>query len=461
MQAPPPENPPLTDVAIIGGGAAGALAAIHLLRADRSLRVRVVEPGPSLGAGVAYATGDPGHLLNVTAGGMSAFADDPDHFVRYLREQGLDDDGRLPLAARFVPRMFYGRYLRDTLAACTADGSSHLRDEAVDVAGSGPYAILLASGRVLHAWSVVLATGNAPRGLPVAGGDAATGVAHAWDWQALSRVPPDADVCIVGSGLSMADAVVSLACNGHRGRIRVLSRHGLMPLSHAGGRGPAGEVDALLPLGLRDRLRTLRTWAAADAAEGRPWQWTMDRLRPHGTRLWRSLGEVEQRRFLRHAQRYWDIHRHRIAPAVAGQLDALRATGRLDIHAGRLLSISSGTDRGRAGGLDIAFRPRGRDTVEHLRADRVFACTGIETRLSHMPSRLPAALAARGMAVAGPHGRGLATDADGALVSTGGHVQPHLLAVGSARIGQLWESTAVPELRVQAAALAGRLTAAS
>jgi len=446
------------DVAIVGAGAAGMLTAIHLRRADPDIRLCLVDPRARSGEGAAYSTQDPGHLLNVPAAGMSAFADDPDHFVRYLsaREPDAAPD---ELATRFMPRMAYADYLRDTLATWSGP-PHHLRTEVVDIAGDGPYQLVLASGGTVDARSVVIAPGNVPRGLPVDLGEGCA-VARSWDYGAVSAVHADDDVCIVGSGLSMADAVVSLAGRGHRGRIRVLSRHGLLPLAHATSRAAAEPVDGLVGLGLRGRMRALRASAAADVARGRPWQWTMDRLRPHCGRLWSSLDAADQRRFLRHVQRYWDVHRHRIAPAVYHQLESALEGGQLDVRAGRLLSISSRAGPGQAGGVEIAFRPRGRERVETLQADHVFACAGIETRLSHMPGPLLPALSRRSRVVAGAHGLGMATDGDGALLDAQGSVQPHLLTLGSPRIGQLWETTAIPELRVQAATIARRITAAS
>jgi uncharacterized NAD(P)/FAD-binding protein YdhS len=72
-------------IIIIGGGASGVLLALHLLRGpDRRFEVTIIERRAELGAGVAYATNHPDHLLNVRASNMSAFPDDPGHFVRWL-----------------------------------------------------------------------------------------------------------------------------------------------------------------------------------------------------------------------------------------------------------------------------------------------------------------------------------------------------------------------------------------
>ena len=79
----------LTRFVIVGAGASGALMAAHLLRRNSGgVSVTIVEKRADLGRGLAYATGNPNHLLNVRAANMSAFADDPDHFWRWLAAQG-------------------------------------------------------------------------------------------------------------------------------------------------------------------------------------------------------------------------------------------------------------------------------------------------------------------------------------------------------------------------------------
>src|SRR5690606_37202768 len=204
------------------------------------------------------------------------------------------------------------------------------------------FRVHLANGSSASARRVVLAIGNASRPLPGYLQHPGMRLVEAWDYAAVQGIDPDASVCILGSGLSMVDAALSLAACGHRGPTHVLSRHGLMPLPHArtGPQHGTG-VDDLLPLGIRERWRVLRSRIDAAVASGEPWQWSFDRLRRHGQVLWQSLDDSQRRRFLRHAVRYWDIHRHRIAPEVAATLDALRASGQLQVTAGRLQSITA------------------------------------------------------------------------------------------------------------------------
>jgi uncharacterized NAD(P)/FAD-binding protein YdhS len=453
-----PEDPVHTrsagrTIAVIGGGAAGTLVAIHLLHAGAGrLRPLVIEPRALLGEGVAYSTRDPAHLLNVRAGNMSAFGAEPGDFVRHVEASAPDADPSAdapePIAQRYLPRRHFSAYLRQTLARLAAPDDMHVRDEVVDVEGDGPYVLHLRSGARLAADAIVLATGNAPRP-PLA---ASPRVVQAWDHAAIAAIGAGEDIAIVGSGLSMVDVVVTLAGRGHRGRIDVVSRHGLLPLPHAAIGGASGDVADLLGLGLRERVRALRADAARLQREGAPWQLAMDRLRPHGVALWQSLDAAAQRRFLRHVVRHWDIHRHRIAPEVGARVDASLASGQLRVHAGRVRSLDAGVD-----GVTLSLRRRGSEVDTTLAVARVVDCTGIETRLAAMPGALFPALARRGRIRAGAHGLGLDVTGEGAVLDAGGTPSPSLFTIGTPRLGSEWETTAIPELRTQAAAIARRL----
>ena len=97
--------------------------------------------------------------------------------------------------------------------------------------------------------------------------------------------------------------------------------------------------------------------AAARAKVG--WRAAVDSLRPHSHALWQGLDADEQRRFLRHARPWWDVHRHRIAPEVArdGRADGRR--GRLEIVAGRIISAATTADDG----IEVEYRRRGAQRI--------------------------------------------------------------------------------------------------
>jgi uncharacterized NAD(P)/FAD-binding protein YdhS len=117
---------------------------------------------------------------------------------------------------------------------------------------------------------------------------------------------------LVGTGLTMVDLALSLDAAGHTGRIIALSRRGLVPRGHADYEPVTVEKEEV-PTG---NVRVLWRWLRRRGAEV-GWRAAIDSLRPHSHPLWQSLSGDEQRRFLRHARPWWDVHRHRIAPEVA------------------------------------------------------------------------------------------------------------------------------------------------
>ena len=408
--------------------------------------VLLIESGDQPGCGVAYATSQAEHLLNVAAANMSILPEQPDHFVRWLVDQGQPTER---LGDRYMPRRLYGRYLHAQLEHAQTHGVRLHRGRVVALEHGPPDCLRLADGDVVNARAVVLAIGNTPHRLPVP--HEGINVVDAWNDVALAAIPTEQNIAIVGAGLSMVDTALTLSANGHRGRIDAFSRHGLAPLAHDYDHDHAElDIDAFAALPLRARLHQLRTLIAEHPR--RPWQAAMRSLRGPAQRLWQSLDQPDQRRFLRHVVRYWDIHRHRIAPQVAATLDAMRASGQLHLHAGRPCRLLMNKD-----GVEVIFVPRHESTETSLQVDCVINATGLETHLEQSSDPLLRSLIGTGRARSGPHGRGLDTAVDGSVLDRSGAAQASLHTLGSPRIGSLWESIAIPDLREQAANLATHL----
>ncbi|MEL1266327.1 FAD/NAD(P)-binding protein [Pseudoxanthomonas putridarboris] len=455
-----PPLPPC-DIAIVGGGAGGVLTAIHALHAAATpARIVLIEPNGTLAQGVAYATPYAEHLLNVPARRMSAFDDAPEDFLDFVVDTTPDGGpGRDTLGQQYVERRRYGDYLRDRLRRAIAASPATLtvvqdRVASMDLDEHGATLVLEGHGR-LRAAGVVLAVGNTPKPLPARGAPQLpeSRSLAAWDFAAVKRIPANEEICIVGSGLSMVDTVLSLADNGHRGRIHVLSRHALLPLAHAAHAVADFDPEPLLAMDLRRRMRFLREAARQAVAAGLPWQAVMERIRPHGQALWQSMSISDQRRFLRHGVRQWDVHRHRIAPQVHAQLRALLENGQLQLHRGRLDTVVAHGDR-------IRVTARLRDgRAEQFDVDTVVNATGVELRAQTMRNPLLHDLLGKGLAQPGPHGIGLKAARDGRLVDAEGASHARAFVIGSLRIGCVWESIAVPELRGQAETAARQLLA--
>ena len=448
------------DIAIIGGGAGGVLTAIHALHlAGAGVRIALIEPTARLAQGVAYATRHAEHLLNVPARRMSAFDGQPDDFVDFLvAREG--EAAREAIAVSYAQRRHYGDYLRDRLQRARETAAAHFEvlqdrvtslDEADDMLRLG-----LESGGSIRVRGVAMAVGNNPKPLPARGasGLPRQSVLEAWDFDAIKQIPADAEICIAGSGLSMVDTALSLVANGHRGRVHVLSRHALLPLAHTKHALADFDAEALLGMPLRQRMRVLRAAVRDADHQGLPWQAVMESARPLVQKLWLTLSHEDQRRFLRHVVRYWDVHRHRIAEPVSEQLQALQASGQLRVHRARLQRVWRDGDA-----LRLLGREAGGGNVQWTIAAVVNA-TGVETRASALRNPLLQQLQADGLARSGPHGLGLDSSVPGdRLCAAGGQPQARLGVLGSLRIGSLWESLAVPELRQQAQALATQVVA--
>ncbi|WP_035988378.1 FAD/NAD(P)-binding protein, partial [Leptolyngbya sp. KIOST-1] len=451
-------NSSTATIAILGAGFSGSLVAAHLLKtAHRPLVIKLVERRPEAGQGVAYSTPNPRHLLNVSAGKMSAFPDEPGHLLRWLNYNRSALAGFFPKgfdASSFVPRAVFGLYVQSILAEAEASAPSTVRlervnDEAVGIAPQNQgVQVALAGGKTIAADRLVLALGNAPSGLPA---DPPDYLRHAWSWNALDGLDADAPVLLVGTGLTMVDMVISLHSRGHRGPIVALSRRGLAPLSHRSAQPyPSFLTPETAPTTVRGLVRRLRREVDTATAYGYDWRGVVDALRPITQDLWQQLPRPEQRRFLRHLTPYWDVHRHRIAPEIDAVIQSLQQSGQLTIAGGRIVNYESVPE-----GVRVTYRPRRARATKALMVSRVIQCTGAQVDYGRSPHPLIASLRDQGLIRPCALGLGLDTAAeDGAVLDGQGQRSPWLYTLGTPRKGQLWETTAVPELRQQSLALA-------
>jgi uncharacterized NAD(P)/FAD-binding protein YdhS len=262
------------------------------------------------------------------------------------------------------------------------------------------------------------------------------------DW--WQRLPANADVLFVGTGLTMVDQCLLLRERGFRGTMHAVSRHGLLPQAHLAHRAEpqgaklspdGGEVSAMLAA------------VRAQAAGADDWRAVMDGLRSITQALWKAWSPTQRSRFLRHAASFWNVHRHRMAPAVAAQIEGLRRSGQLVVHRGRLESL-----RRQEGKVAAHIHARQPETVS---ADLVVNCTGFE-RCTTEASPFLASLIHAGIARPDPGRLGIEVD-DNSEVIGSGEAGGGLYALGPLTTGWHWEITAVPDIRVQARAVAERI----
>ncbi len=446
-------DPKRPSVAIIGGGASGVLMAAHLL-ADpaRELHVTLIEKAGRVGRGLAYSTSHDEHLLNVPARGMSAFADQPRHFLDWLRTRRPDvpDDGWI-----FAPRAEYGRYLAHVLEQAGRSRAGRLtvlNETVLDLVETETgVAVALGDGGSVSADFAVLAVGHEVR--PAR----SRGVAVRLGSEADTPLDPDAAVMILGSGLSMVDVWLSLADAGHTGPITVLSRNGLLPRSHRN--LPPIEIGAAdVPFGtsLTHVVKWFRGLVADTERQGGDWRSVVDGLRPHNQRLWQSWSEPTRRQFLRHLRAWWNVHRHRLAPDLHQRLDAAIRSGQVSLVAGEFLDVVQSGE-----GAVATIRPRGGTVTREVTVDRVYDCGGVSVDISASTNPVVAELVRRGRARPDALHIGLDVTDACAMLGADGTPSERIQVIGPLTRGQFFEIEAVPDIRRQAANIAARILAAT
>ncbi len=393
-------------LAIIGGGASAVLLLAHMAR-EKALpeSIAVFDRSGIFGRGVAYGTDNTAHLLNVRARGMSAYHTAPGHFAEWaeaFRYTPLD----------FVSRKNYALYLQDILA-----GALHVFEERGTAVAFIPASVtrsvrsgeiykLSAQDQSHEADRVVLATGNAaPVLVPGTENLAPADGFHAGPW-GIDYGAIRGDVLLLGTGLSAVDAVMALQAAGFAGNITAVSRHALLPAPHVDPLDYPVFIKAEdAPRSALRLLRLIRSETIRAGAQGVPWQAVIDSLRPVTDDVWQALPAAEREKLRRRLMSFWNIHRHRMPPQAAAALAQLREQGRLRLARDSVRAVEKTPSglrvQGRAGSYNAAH---------------VINCLGYNPQA-------PAGL-------------------------------EYTHALGPPLSGRLLETTAIPEIRAQACALA-------
>ncbi|WP_278407793.1 FAD/NAD(P)-binding protein [Pseudomonas rhodesiae] len=453
------------DVLIIGGGLSGTMLAVQLLRLPGRRQILVIEPRAELGRGEAYSAVELGHTLNGNAARMSVDPDNPDDLTQWLTEHiaagGWPESAEqaVPISELFPPRGLFGVYAQQRLAEAKARSAStveHVRAEVIDVQMDADSTLLtLDNGQRLRGNFAVLATGMFPAARTPQTHSSGVNAAAVdpWDVATMRRLDPRSTVLIIGSGLTMVDAVVSLEQAGHRGPIEIFSRHGLLP--HVRRQPPAWDDFLAADPALRSPrqlLRELRRQCSIAQAQGIDWQAPLDTVRAHIGRLWSQASEREKRQFVRHVRPWWESHHHRSPPLSAQLVARLHEEGRLRIRAASFKGLVPAQS-----GVTIAVRQRGEQTLTQVTGAALINSSGIEYDWRRVVRPLPQQLLKRGLIQPGPLALGIAADASGAVLDAQGQVSARLFAMGPPLRGMWWESTAVTDVALQAKALASKL----
>jgi uncharacterized NAD(P)/FAD-binding protein YdhS len=146
---------------------------------------------------------------------------------------------------------------------------------------------------------------------------------------------------------------------------------------------------------------------------------------------------------LRRLQPYWDAHRHRIPDEVYAVVKQMQIEQRLDVAAAQEISVRPASE-----GFHVATTGMDRQR-ERLEVSWIVNCTGPETNLVAANVPILESAVKEGIARYDPLGIGLVIDHRHATEPTG-----RVFAIGPLCRGCLWETIAMPEIRVQAKLIA-------
>jgi uncharacterized NAD(P)/FAD-binding protein YdhS len=449
-------------IAIIGAGFCGTVLAANLLRRPPAsdTEILLIERGAVMGRGVAYAVHDCPYLLNVPAGRLSADSQDPLQFLRFaqrtLPEANAED---------FLPRQLYGDYLQDVLLQAERESLPHIKltrvfGEVTHISqpeGAPSLSLSFAGRESVQAQCAILALGNPPPPLLPWAEPVRNHPAYRDDpWTLPKNLSSKHSVLIIGNGLTMADVAFSLTRDAARApRLTTVSRRGLIPLPqstfHASAvQGGAEFFDGAASI--RQVFSASRQLARDVEHLGGDWREVVTFIRNLAPSIWQRLPEPERRRFVRHLQGYWDVHRHRLPPQLAERVDSLRRSGMLEINAGRIEQLAPEGDR-----LRVTWRPRGRSATDTFVVDAVINATGPDYVVKRSRNPLLQALHRDRLVSEDPLDLGLRTTLEGACVAADGSAGENLFYLGPMLRAGHWEATAATELRNHAERLARHL----
>lgn len=440
-------------IGIIGGGFSGCLLAHHLLENTKDLQVVVFNKSSRIGPGLAYQPQSSTMLLNVKAGKMSAFPSIPTDFVDWLMEHNhYPLKTKTEISNSFVGRELYGQYLEaiwNNTHEKYTDRISIIAEEVLDVLKPDKEFIIQTKNNTLHAQYCVLATGNELPRNPSIRNNSFYGSPNYFQnpWSIDCELIDDQKpILIIGTGLTMVDTVHYLREKNKNGTIYCISPHGFKIL-------PQGEVentfDSILhKIKIEDRLDSLLAEFNLAKKEIAKKNGSLESLinyfRPYTGKLWQGFTTEEKSFFLRHLRHKWGVARHRIPPISHQQIKQELAEKNLIILAGIIKDFDEKTAE-----INVNYRSPLTHSVASIKVSCVINCTGPEADISKIPQGLLAKLYKNQLIVSDELLVGIQVSVSDFKVKNT-HNTEHFYAIGNLLRGELWESTAINELREQA-----------
>lgn len=393
-------------VAIIGCGASGTMTLANLVRFAKygELEITVFHHGTPLACGIAYSTQLDSHLLNVTASEMGVWAGNKNDFYEWLQKYHPGKYHEKSL----VPRKIFGEYLKAILA------------ETKHIAETKNIKVIFINQEItklpIGFDHICLALGNKLRKFDL----------HESEFD----VTLVKHIAIAGTGLSMIDVALWLDELNYREKITLISLNGKLPYPHS----LATKVKVINTARPGDDLATVLEKFRQMVEQYHDWRSVVDSFHTHCNQIWHRWSLADKKEFLTKYNSEWGLLRHRIALEMDQQTRNFFDKIKLEIINSKIDSVTTADNRYKVILSD----------GQYINCDKVINCMGLNLDARVHP--IYADLINKGVL--------RASDVKTGVVPP---QQDNLHIIGSALIGYLFESIAIPDLRHQAVTIARKI----
>lgn len=456
-------------IGIIGAGFSGLMTAVQLIRkSNQPCEILLIEKEQNIGRGVAYNAYSDKHLLNVSTKKMSAFPDHPEHFLDWVMQQDdFAEKDKTLIANAFLPRKLYGDYLSgiweeaQQSAKAKAIKLSIINSSVMDLHMiEDAISLTIQHGAKLTVDQCVIATGNhIPKNPKIKNMDfyqSQKYFRNPWKVESVQHIKGDLPVLIIGNGLTMVDTVFGLLEQGFKGDIYSISPNGFNILPHRHGGLQYSKLTGELrgDMTLYELVKLVNKHIKTVREYGFSAEPVINSLRPYTQKIWQSLSNKEKELFMARLRHLWGVTRHRLPMHLHDKIQQLRIGGKLHVISGNIVNLKE-DDRG----VSVNYFSKEENRNKTLQVARVINCTGPNQNLMQQNEGFLKRCLLRGILTQDKLKLGISTNTKTLQVlNANGNPHFNLFTLGSNLTGELWESTAVNELRVQAKNLANQLT---
>ncbi|HLW31814.1 MAG TPA: hypothetical protein VKX40_06105, partial [Aequorivita sp.] len=269
-----------------------------------------------------------------------------------------------------------------------------------------------------------------------------------WKIESVKDIKKNLPVLIIGNGLTMVDSVLGLLEKGFKGEIYSISPNGfnILPHRHNGFKYSKLTEELRDEMTLYDLVNLINKHIKTVREYGVSAEPVIDSIRLQTQKIWKSFTDLEKEIFMSRLRHLWGVARHRIPLHSHDRLQHLRIEGQLHIASGKIIDMIESKDF-----ISVQYLDKNENKTREIHVSRIINCTGPETDLMDTDKSFLKNCLLKGILTQDKLKLGIRADTETFQILSSTE-KPHrnLFTIGSSLKGELWESTAVNELRGQA-----------